>query len=341
MLVHVASSPAKSFASKLIPSFLAIRSTRANHNPQVILLVFVFVCSVRILSSAGSCTTFFVTGWIMRNRLTVIIPCKNEVQNLWACIESVRSVADELIVADSGSTDETVAIARAAGGWRVIEREWKTACDFKNWAVRQASHDWILIVDADERVTPELAAEIRQVLADPSHSGYEIKRANYFMGHCVRYGQWGADKVLRLFDRTQAAYAGDTDHATVRVLRGRAGSSESIVAPIVLDVRPLSAKTSPLREAASRAVASDRQATEPDPYVFDCSDAILSDIFFEIRIPRRFCRFPNQRDDCLLFIPETGTAVGTDSRPPTAVFQRRHRRPRSHSAFNSAPRRPN
>lgn len=159
----------------------------------------------------------------MSKRLTVIIPCKNEARNVRACIESVRDVADELIVADSGSTDETIAIVRAAGGCRIIEREWKTACDFKNWALRQATHDWILIVDADERVTPRLAHEIREVLSDPPRNGYHIYRANHFMGHRVRFGQWGADKALRLFDRTRAAYVGDTDHAAVRVRRGRVG----------------------------------------------------------------------------------------------------------------------
>jgi glycosyltransferase involved in cell wall biosynthesis len=160
----------------------------------------------------------------MSERLTVIIPCKNEAQNLRACVASVRAIADELIVADSGSTDETVAKARAAGGCRVIEREWKTACDFKNWALRQAAHDWILVVDADERVTPDLAQEIRQVLTDPRRGGYQIYRANHFMGHRVRFGQWGADKALRLFDRRQATFVGDTDHAAVRVHSGRVGS---------------------------------------------------------------------------------------------------------------------
>lgn len=160
----------------------------------------------------------------MSNRLTVIIPCKNEAQNVCACIDSVCDVADELIIADSGSTDATVAIAHESGGCRVIERKWNTACDFKNWAVKQATNDWILIVDGDERVTPKLAKEIRRVMVDPQRSGYQIYRANHFMGHRARFGQWGADKALRLFDRTCASFVGDTDHAAVRVHRGRVGS---------------------------------------------------------------------------------------------------------------------
>jgi glycosyltransferase involved in cell wall biosynthesis len=159
----------------------------------------------------------------MSQRLSVIIPCKNESRNVLACIESVRDVADELIVADSGSADDTVAIARVAGGCRIIEREWRTACDFKNWALKQATNDWILVVDADERITPALAAEIRKTLVAPQQSGYHIYRANHFMGHCVRFGQWGADKALRLFDRSNAEFVGDTDHASVQVGQGRVG----------------------------------------------------------------------------------------------------------------------
>lgn len=159
----------------------------------------------------------------MSERLTVIIPCKNESRNIRECIASVRGVADEIIVADSGSTDDTVSIAQSLGGCRVIEREWRTASDFKNWALQHATHDWSLIVDADERLTNNLAKEIREVLVAPRRSGYQIYRANHFMGHRVRFGQWGADKAARLFDRQKASFVGDTDHAAVCVRSGRVG----------------------------------------------------------------------------------------------------------------------
>jgi hypothetical protein len=89
--------------------------------------------------------------------------------------------------------------------------------------LKQATHDWVLVVDADERVTSDLATEIREVLVDPQRNGYQIYRANHFMGHRVRFGQWGSDKALRLFDRRQASYVGDTDHAAVQVHQGRVG----------------------------------------------------------------------------------------------------------------------
>ncbi|MCA9144780.1 MAG: glycosyltransferase family 2 protein [Planctomycetaceae bacterium] len=163
----------------------------------------------------------------MSERLTVIIPCKNEARNICDCIESVRDVADELIVADSGSTDDTIALARSLGSCRIIQRDWIAASDFKNWALEQATHNWILIVDADERVTGELAKEIREVLIHPRRNGYQIHRANHFMGYRVRFGQWGADKALRLFDRRRASFVGDTDHAAVQVAHGRVGKLRS------------------------------------------------------------------------------------------------------------------
>src|SRR4029453_11673014 len=105
----------------------------------------------------------------MPAKLSVIIPCKNERENIAACVVSARQVADEVLLADSGSTDGALEIARELG-CRVIEREYGTSGDFKNWAIPQASHDWVFILDADERVTPALAAEIRRALDPPDRA---------------------------------------------------------------------------------------------------------------------------------------------------------------------------
>ena len=102
----------------------------------------------------------------MTAKLTVIIPCKNERENLVACIVSAQQVADEVLLADSGSTDGTLELARELG-CRIIEREYGTSGDFKNWAIPQAAHEWVLILDADERITAALAREIRDVLDEP------------------------------------------------------------------------------------------------------------------------------------------------------------------------------
>ena len=156
--------------------------------------------------------------------LTVLIPCKNERLNIRTCIEAVREIADEVLIADSGSTDGTLDIVDEIGGCRVIEREYIHSGDFKNWAIPQASSEWVLIVDADERVTPDLAAEIRCLLAsDPACDGYWVYRDNYFLGHLIRHGDWGRDGVLRLFRRDEGRYVGDTDHAGVAVRSGKVG----------------------------------------------------------------------------------------------------------------------
>src|SRR5918999_4579149 len=101
-------------------------------------------------------------AFAMRNKLTVIIPAKNEREQIRACIVSARQVADEVLLADSRSTDGTPDVARELG-CRIIERDYRTSGDFKNWAIPQAAHEWVLILDADERITPELAAEIRRI----------------------------------------------------------------------------------------------------------------------------------------------------------------------------------
>jgi glycosyltransferase involved in cell wall biosynthesis len=158
----------------------------------------------------------------MSNRLTVIIPCKDERENIRACVTSAQRIADEVLVADSGSTDGTREIAQKLG-CRIIEREYRTSGDFKNWAIPQAAHEWVLILDADERVTPELAAEIRSVLAQPQHDGYWIYRCNHFLGHPIRFGPWKNDRCLRLFRRNLGRYVGPTDHAEVELREGSVG----------------------------------------------------------------------------------------------------------------------
>ena len=118
----------------------------------------------------------------MPEKLTVLIPCKNEADNIRACIESVRGLADEILVADSLSTDNTRELVRQLGGCRIVEREFIDHASFKNWAIPQASHPWVLMVDADERVTAELAAEIRAIMAhdNPALDAYRMRFESFF-----------------------------------------------------------------------------------------------------------------------------------------------------------------
>jgi glycosyltransferase involved in cell wall biosynthesis len=159
----------------------------------------------------------------MTQKLTSIIPCKNEEANIRLCIESVLDISDEIIVADSGSKDRTMEIAREYH-CRIIEREYVYSADFKNWAIPQAKNEWVLIVDADERVTSELAEEIKQELqGEPRYDGYIIFRRNFLFGHVVKRSGWGTDNVLRLFKRDFSRYKDMRVHSEIVVETGRVG----------------------------------------------------------------------------------------------------------------------
>jgi glycosyltransferase involved in cell wall biosynthesis len=161
-----------------------------------------------------------------RPLLTVLIPCKNESHNIRACIESVRGVADEVLVADSLSTDDTLDMVRQLGGCRIIEREFVDYSNFKNWAIPQASHPWVLIVDADERVTEPLAADIRETLArnDPSMDAYRMRRDNFFLGRRIRHCGWNRSLITRLFRRDKCRYGTARVHEQLDVAPGRVGT---------------------------------------------------------------------------------------------------------------------
>jgi glycosyltransferase involved in cell wall biosynthesis len=160
---------------------------------------------------------------LMKTKLTALIPCKNERLNICPCIESVRDLADEILVADSGSTDGTLDIVRKMGGCRIIEREYVHSANFKNWAIPQAQHPWVLIVDADERVTPALAKEIRAVLENPPADvdGYWIGRKNHFLGYHIAHCGWESDDVLRLFRRDVGRYRERWVHAEIELPKSR------------------------------------------------------------------------------------------------------------------------
>jgi glycosyltransferase involved in cell wall biosynthesis len=147
--------------------------------------------------------------------ITATLITLNESANIAAALESVRW-ADEIIVVDAESTDETVAIARRYTD-RVIVRPWPGYVEQKNFAASQATHDWIFSLDADERVTPELAAEIRALVeSGPPCAGYRMPRVNHFLGRWIRSTDWYPDYQLRLYDRRRAKWAGRYVHESVR-----------------------------------------------------------------------------------------------------------------------------
>ena len=133
-------------------------------------------------------------------RLSATIICKNEVEKIRGALESVR-FCDEVVVVDSGSTDGTLAICRELADV-VVERGWPGYVAQQNFALAQARGEWVLSIDADERVTPELAREIEAALAaGPAVDGYRISRHVQYLGRWIDHGGWYPERRLRLLLR--------------------------------------------------------------------------------------------------------------------------------------------
>lgn len=151
----------------------------------------------------------------MPSTLSVVLITLNEADNLPRTLASV-GWAHEIVVVDSGSIDSTVQIAREAGA-RVFEEPWKGFGAQKNSAIGHATGDWILSLDADEEVSPELAAEIQSLLAgNPAFATYRIPRLNHFLGRPLRHGGYWPDPKLRLFRRGAARFEDRAVHETVQ-----------------------------------------------------------------------------------------------------------------------------
>lgn len=143
--------------------------------------------------------------------LSVVILTKNEADRIRACIESVRW-ADDILVVDDESIDETVQIARSLGA-RVLARKMDIEGRHRNWAYAQARHEWVLSLDADERVTPELAHEITELIQNGApHDTYAIPRRNYLGNRWLRYGGWYPSAQLKLFKQSVFRWEETTVH---------------------------------------------------------------------------------------------------------------------------------
>ena len=130
----------------------------------------------------------------------------NEAENISDCLASLEWVT-ELVVIDSYSDDNTLDKARKYTD-RIYQREFDDFASQRNFGLEKLSTDWVLVVDADERVTPELKSEIQRVLHEPQAEGYEIPRKNYFLGRWIKYCGWYPDYTLRLFKRENNCYSG-------------------------------------------------------------------------------------------------------------------------------------
>jgi glycosyltransferase involved in cell wall biosynthesis len=149
-------------------------------------------------------------------KLSVTVITRNEAAAIGGALESV-AWADEIIIVDSESTDDTVAIARRFTD-RVVVRAWPGYVDQKNHAASLAGHDWILSLDADERVTPALAGQIKAALAQPPpHAAFRFPRVSRHLGRWIRTTDWYPDHQLRLYDRRSGRWTGTYVHEGLTV----------------------------------------------------------------------------------------------------------------------------
>lgn len=159
--------------------------------------------------------------------LTVIIAAKNEAHNIGDCVQSA-AFADEVIVLDSGSTDRTAEIAEQNGA-RVLRTDWPGYGPQQVRGIKAAGCDWVLSLDADERISPELRAEIIQSIRQPVADGYRLPRLSAMCGHFIHHGGWRPDYTLRLVKREKAGFTDHFLHAHMTVDGSKADLKQSII----------------------------------------------------------------------------------------------------------------
>lgn len=144
-------------------------------------------------------------------KLSVVIITFNEERNIERCLKSIENIADEVVVVDSFSKDTTKTIC-SKYNVRFIENPFEGHIEQKNFAIQQATNDWILSLDADEALTPELETSILSVKQKPLENGYSMNRRTYYCGHWVKYCGWYPDTKTRLINRKKGAWTGVNPH---------------------------------------------------------------------------------------------------------------------------------
>lgn len=144
-------------------------------------------------------------------KLSVVIITLNEEKNIRRCLDSIKNVADEILVVDSLSTDNTVAIAKEYNA-NIILQKFLGHIEQKNFAAEHAANDWVLSLDADECLSPELEQNILLAKQKPAHNAYRFPRLNNFCGKWVRHSGWYPDAKIRLFNRTKGKWTGENPH---------------------------------------------------------------------------------------------------------------------------------
>lgn len=148
------------------------------------------------------------------SEISIVIITKNEAKNIIDCIASALQVSNDIIVADNGSNDDTVILAEKAGA-AIIHTEWKGYGPTKNEAAGKTKYDWILSIDADERVTQQLANSIAGLNLSDETILYGFKRESFLGNKKIKFGEWGRDKVYRLYNRKYAGWNDAPVHESI------------------------------------------------------------------------------------------------------------------------------
>lgn len=163
--------------------------------------------------------------------ISVLIVTYNEAHNIEACLHSV-SFAKEIIVMDCGSIDQTVSIARKFTPHVIITPDWPGDGPQKKRALEQATQDWILILDADERVSPKLATELAEICGkkpQQSFAGYDIPYQSHYFGYPIRFGDWRGEKHLRLFNKKSGQITPNIVHCQVKLNGSKGQTTGNII----------------------------------------------------------------------------------------------------------------
>jgi glycosyltransferase involved in cell wall biosynthesis len=148
--------------------------------------------------------------------LSAVIITYNESKNIARCLASLQGVVDEIVIVDSYSTDDTATICQQFNV-QFIEHEFIGHIEQKNWAMQQATHDWILSLDADEALSPALKSAILLAKKEPLAFGYTMNRLTNYCGQWIRHSGWYPDRKLRFFNRQSASWGGTNPHDRIEM----------------------------------------------------------------------------------------------------------------------------
>lgn len=213
--------------------------------------------------------------------LSVAIITKNEERNLPDCLKSV-SFAEDIVVVDSGSTDRTIEIAKEFG-CRVFIEDWKGEGLQRNFAEEKCRHEWIVILDADERIPEETKVELLRVISSPdSDDAYTFRRKNIFNGKWIRHSGWYPDEVIRLYKKTRCTIVNRNIHLEIKV-NGRIGkiSSPIIHFPIV-DIESILQKINRYSSLGAKDLHDSGMTSSPAKAVTHMIAAFLKTYFLKL-----------------------------------------------------------